>query len=95
MNITFEAARHSASTGESDRTTLTSAPEITDFSEAHHRLMLEVVRTNQTAETRLRTNSPIMRVESSNRYVEVLEEAFYWFVSAPALGYLGYLIFGF
>jgi len=36
-----------------------------------------------------------MRQKPSDESIDVLEEAFYWLVSAPVLGYLAYLILGF
>jgi len=93
MNTTCEATRPYVARRTSDK--ITSAQNTTDFSEARHRLWLEVREARQPSGKAQCANSPLMRQKPSDESIDVLEEAFYWLVSAPVLGYLAYLILGF
>jgi hypothetical protein len=92
MNIIFESvADHQQ--GVSD-TQPKSSPLVTDFFEARHQLMLR----RQDSATSYKT---ARAVETINRHPQtfrpapaVAEQALYWLISAPALVYLVYLIFG-
>jgi hypothetical protein len=93
MNTTCELERLSDKRRTSDRTTFTSPPEIIDLSDERHRLLLEVRQTTQPSRTGVLAH-PLIRQTRRTGYVDVLEQTFYWFVCAPALGYLAYVIFG-
>ena len=90
MNITFEPVTDQKQTASDiPRTPL---PMVTDFFEARHQLMLQArksVIADKTAE-----QSENLRTQPQTRSSEIAEEAVYWFISAPALAYLLYLIFG-
>jgi hypothetical protein len=92
MNTTCEATRPYVATRTSVK--ITSAQDTTDFSEARHRLCLEVREARQPSNNAHCADSPLMR-QPFGECIDVLEESFYWLVSAPALGYLAYLILGF
>jgi len=66
----------------------------TEFSEARHRLMLEwryaSALNKQARAVQKATGQHQVYAGSSELY----EEAFYWFLSAPALIYVVYLAFG-
>ncbi|MBV8100912.1 MAG: hypothetical protein JOZ31_17340 [Verrucomicrobia bacterium] len=91
MNIIFEP------TIESVRTANDQSPShsvSTEFSEARHRLLLE----NRNVPALDRTAGAV-RNRNGQRQVfagssELVEEAFYWFLTAPALVYVVYLAFG-
>ena len=66
---------------------------ITDFSEARHQLMPECRHT-------IRDRARAVQNVCAQRQVlagssELVEQAFYWFLTAPALVYVVYLAFGF
>ncbi|MBV9873719.1 MAG: hypothetical protein JO025_03235 [Verrucomicrobia bacterium] len=69
-----------------------SAPEVNDFFEVRHQLMLENREIDSIRE------EPVGRVNRNRRLVsslisaERVETALYWFISAPALFYLAYLV---
>jgi len=92
MNIIFESATDHQQ--EVSDTQPKSSPLVTDFFEARHELMLR----RQDSATSYKTAGA---VETINRYPQpfgaapaVAEQALYWLISAPALVYLVYLIFG-
>ena len=93
MNTTCELERLSDHRRTSDRTTSTSPPEIIDFSDERHRLMLEVRPTTQPSRTAVLAHV-LIRQKRLTGSVFLLEQTFYWLVCAPALGYLAYVIFG-
>jgi hypothetical protein len=93
MNTTCEPERLSDNRRTSDITTFTSPPEIIDFSNDRHRLMLEVRQTTQPSRTVVLAH-PLIRQKRLTGSVFLLEQIFYWLVCAPALGYLVYVIFG-
>jgi len=66
----------------------------TEFSEARHRLMLEYRYAsilNKSARALQKATGEHQVYAGSS---ELYEEAFYWFLSAPALVYVVYLVFG-
>lgn len=69
-----------------------SAPEVNDFFEVRHQLMLENREIDSIRE------EPVGRVNHNRRLAfslisaERVETALYWFISAPALFYLAYLV---
>jgi len=92
MNIIFESVTDPQQ--EVSDTQPKSSPLVTDFFEARHQLMLR----RQDSATSYKT---ARAVETINRYPQpfreapaVAEQALYWLISAPALVYLVYLIFG-
>jgi hypothetical protein len=92
MNIIFESV--TAHQPDVSDTQPKSSPLTTDFFEARHQLMLR----HQESATSGRTTRA---VETINRHPQpfrtapaVAEQALYWLISAPALVYLVYLIFG-
>jgi hypothetical protein len=90
MNIIFESKIDPAPTPNHRSQ---SPPVSTEFSEARHRLML--VCTNIPA---LDKATHTVRNRNNRRQVfagsQLVEEAFYWFLTAPALVYVVYLAFG-
>ena len=90
MNITFEPVTDQKQTASDIRRP--PLPTVTDFFEARHQLWLqgrESAIANKTTE-----QSKSRRIQPLARSSEIAEEAVYWFISAPALAYLLYLIFG-
>ena len=92
MNIIFESVTDHRQ--ELSDTQPKSSPLVTDFFEARHQLMLR----RQDSATSGKT---ARAVQTINRYPQpfraapaVAEQALYWLISAPALVYLVYLIFG-
>jgi hypothetical protein len=69
-------------------------PEIMDFFEARHQLMLGETHSNQP--TKHPSPDPKLsgRMEPSSGRAGMAEQALYWLISAPALAYLFYLAFG-
>jgi hypothetical protein len=91
MNIIFEPKIDPAPTS-NNRSQPHSVS--TEFSEARHRLLLESGRVPA-----LDKATGTVRNRNSQRQVfggssELVEEAFYWFLTAPALVYVVYLAFG-
>jgi hypothetical protein len=68
-----------------------SGPRITDFFEARHQLMIENREIDNIQEVTTRVDDNL-RHKSSLFSAELVESALYWFISAPALLYLIYLI---
>jgi hypothetical protein len=92
MNIIFESVTHHRQ--EVSDTQPKSSPLVTDFFEARHQLLLR----RQDSATSDKTGRA---VEITNRHTQpfraapaVAEQVLYWLISAPALVYLVYLIFG-
>jgi hypothetical protein len=69
-----------------------SAPEINDFFEVRHQLMLENREIDSIREEPVGRVNRNRRVASSLISAERVETALYWFISAPALFYLVYLV---
>jgi hypothetical protein len=93
MNITFEPEIDPEPTTSDNRSR--SRLVTTEFSEARHRLMLECRYAHAL-------NKPVRAVQKGAGQHQIyagssefLEEAFYWFLTAPALVYVVYLAFGF
>jgi len=91
MNITFESEIDPAPTP-NNRSQSHSVN--TEFSEARHRLLSDspnipaLDKAQRTARNRNRQNQVLAGSQ-------LVEEAFYWFLTAPALVYVVYLAFGF
>jgi hypothetical protein len=93
MNITFEP--------KIDPEPATSDPKsgsslvTTEFSEARHQLMLKCRYSPAVhkAARAVQTSTGQRTVFAGSS--ELAEEAFYWFLTAPALVYVVYLVFGF
>jgi hypothetical protein len=91
MNIIFEPKIDRAPAS-SDRSRSQSVS--TEFSEARHRLMIKsgnVPSSNKVADGVRDRNRQRQGFAGSS---DLVEEAFYWFLTAPALGYVVYLAFG-
>jgi hypothetical protein len=69
-----------------------STPDVKDFFEVRHQLVLENREIDNIREERVGRANHNHRLESSLISAESVETALYWFVSAPALFYLVYLI---
>ena len=94
MNIIFEAESATDRDQTAEDTELTFLPPISDFFEARHQLMLksrEIAGPNETIHP---VQCAKKRSEAIMTPANVFEEALYWFISAPALVYVVYLIFG-
>jgi hypothetical protein len=92
MNITFQP-KNDSEPATSDSQKKSSALR-TDFSEARHQLMLESRHAGRHKAARAVKNGTGQlkaRAGSSG----LLEEAVYWFLTAPALAYVVYSAFGF
>ena len=92
MNMTFNPATDPEPTAHNTQSRPRSVT--TEFSEARHQLMLECKYSPAL-------NKPLRAVQKGIRQQEIyansstlFEEAFYWFISAPALVYVVYLAFG-
>ncbi|MFY9983917.1 MAG: hypothetical protein WAK31_04120 [Chthoniobacterales bacterium] len=69
-------------------------PHIMDFFEARHPLMLT---SREARSLKKITGRPVKgnrRRETFDASANLLDEALYWFISAPALGYLVYVVLG-
>lgn len=76
----------------SDEIRSVSVPHIADFFEARHRLMLEnreIDNIQEATPPRVNDKRPH---KSSLAWAKSVEAAVYWFVSAPTLFYLIYLV---
>jgi hypothetical protein len=92
MNITFQP-KHDSELATSDSQTRSSAPS-TDFSEARHQLMLESRHSGRdTAGRTVKNGTGHLKARADSS--RLLEEAVYWFLTAPALAYVVYSAFGF
>ena len=69
-----------------------SAPEVTDFFEVRHQLMLENREIDSIREKPVGCVNHNRRLASSLISAERVETALYWSISAPALFYLVYLV---
>jgi hypothetical protein len=71
-----------------------AVPDSIDFFEARHRLVLEGRQTHNATEM---TPRPVDRNSRRGAFLasaNLVDEALYWFISAPALVYVIYLVFG-
>jgi len=75
-----------------DETRSGSAPDVKDFFELRHQLILENREIDNIREEPVGRVNHNRRLASSLISAERVETALYWFVSAPALFYLAYLI---
>jgi hypothetical protein len=92
MNITFQPKNDSEPTTSDSQTRSSSV--VADFSEARHHLMLESRHARRDKAARpVETGTSKLRALAGSS--ELLEEAVYWFLTAPALAYVVYLAFGF
>jgi hypothetical protein len=91
MNISFESKIDPAPTF-NHRSQSPSAN--TEFSEARHRLLLESrnLPAFDKAVCTVRNHSRQHQVSAGSP--DLVEEAFYWFLTAPALVYMVYFAFG-
>jgi hypothetical protein len=71
-----------------------SAAYVIDFFEARHQLLTESERIAQEREMHRQIQESAIRRERSADFIDALEEAFYWLISAAALVYLAFGIFG-
>jgi hypothetical protein len=94
MNIIFEAESATDRDQTAEDTESTFLPLISDFFEARHQLMLKSRETAGPNETIHPVQCAKKRPEPFMTSASVFEEALYWFISAPALVYVVYLIFG-
>jgi hypothetical protein len=69
-----------------------SAPDVTGFFEVRHQLILENQKIDSIREEPVGRVNYNRRLVSSRISAERVETALYWFISAPALFYLVYLI---
>jgi hypothetical protein len=92
MNIIFESVTDHQQ--EVSDTQAKSSPLVTDFFEARHELMLR----RQDSATSYKTARAVETINPPpppfRAAPAVAEQALYWLISAPALVYLVYLIFG-
>jgi len=92
MKIAIENQTHTDRNTNTDEVRSGSARDVTDFFELRHQLVLENREIDNIQEV------PVGRVNHGRRLVsslisaERVEAALYWFISAPALFYLIYLI---
>lgn len=92
MNIIFESVTDHRQ--EVSATKPKSSPLVTDFFEARHQLMLRL-QDSATSDKTGRAVGFINRHPQPFRAAPVVaEQALYWLISAPALVYLAYLVFG-
>jgi hypothetical protein len=70
------------------------APHIMDFFEARHLLMLAPRETRRLKKITGRPVKRNRRPETFGASANLIDEALYWFISAPALGYLVYVVLG-
>lgn len=70
-------------------------PHISDFFEARHQLMLEPRKSARPNKTVYQIQRAKQELALPMTSTSLLEEALYWFISAPALVYVVYLTFGF
>ena len=70
------------------------APHIMNFFEARHLLMLTSREARSLKKITARSVKGNRRRETFGAYANLLDETLYWFISAPALGYLIYVVLG-
>jgi hypothetical protein len=90
MNITIE--KQTVITGGETRPEV--APHIMNFFEARHLLMLTSREARRLKKITARPVTGNGRRETFGASANLLDEALYWFISAPALGYLLYVVLG-
>jgi hypothetical protein len=95
MNTIFETESVTDQDQTAEDTESTSLPHISDFFEARHQLILESREAARPNETVYRVQGAKQDPELPVTSTSVLEDALYWFISAPALVYVVYLIVGF
>lgn len=90
MNITIENQTLTTQ----DKTRPEVVPHIMDFFEARHLLMLAPRKTRSVKKITARPANGNRRRETFDASANLIDEALYWFISAPALGYLVYVVLG-
>jgi hypothetical protein len=92
MNIIFESVTdHQQDVSD---TQPKSSPPATDFFEARYQLMLWHQDSATSGNTKRAVGTINRRPQPIGAAPAVAEQALYWLISAPALVYLVYLIFG-
>jgi hypothetical protein len=92
MNIIFESVTdHQQDASDSQPK---SSPLVTDFFEARHQLMLRRQDSATSGKTARAVQTINRNPQPFRAAPAVAEQALYWLISAPALVYLVYLIFG-
>ena len=94
MNTIFEAESVTDQDQTAEDTESASLPHISDFFESRHQLMLDSRETARPNETLYRVQRAKQEPKPPMTSTSMLEEAVYWFISAPALVYVVYLILG-
>ena len=87
MNITLQPKNHSEQARSDSQTR--SGSVTSEFSEARHQLMLE---SRHKAARTVRNGTGQLKARTSSS--GLLEEAVYWFLTAPAIAYVVYSAFG-
>jgi hypothetical protein len=92
MNIIFESVTdHQQDVSD---TRPKSSPLVTDFFEARHQLMLRLLDGATSDKTARAVGTINWHPQPFRAAPAVAEQALYWLISAPALVYLLYLVFG-
>lgn len=92
MKITIENQPVTNQDATPDAIRSVSVPDITDFFEARHQLMLQYREIDNIQEATAPRVNDNRRHKSSLALAVPVEAALYWFVSAPTLLYLVYLV---
>jgi hypothetical protein len=92
MKITIENQTVTNQSATRDEIRSLSVHHITDFFEARHQLMLANRKTDNITEATAPRANDNRRPGSSLASVKSVEAALYWFISAPTLFYLIYLV---
>ena len=92
MKITIENQTVTNQEATRDETRSVSVPHVTDFFEARHQLMLANREIDNIQEATAPCVNDNRRHESCFASAKSVEAALYWFVSAPTLFYLIYLV---
>jgi len=92
MKITTENQTVTNQEATRDEKGSASVSNITDFFEVRHQLMLENRQIDNIQEATIPGVNDNSKHELSLASAKFVEEAVYWFVSAPALLYLVYLV---
>jgi hypothetical protein len=92
MKIAIENQTLTHQDATTDETRSGSAPQVTDFFEVRHQLMLGNRKIDSIREEPVGRVNHNRRLASSLISAERVETALYWFISAPALFYLVYLV---
>lgn len=90
MNITIE--NQTATTHDEAKREV--VPHSMDFFEARHLLKLTSRETGSLKKITARPAKGNSRCETFAASANLIDEALYWFISAPALGYLVYVVVG-